>query len=181
MDANPPISADELKAEFDKLKEIFLSHSTDAKFNAASEMMVLISRYLSHNIHSIDVYPITTVLAEYARIAEGGKAEFIKSQKEGGERPIDPSHHMNITSMVSAVDILAKYGHSVSEAIELVARVLGLKEKQVEQYRSDFNRRHMLEEAKEFKRQQTSFVFASEHDAKNYALTLLAMVKANTE
>jgi hypothetical protein len=50
-------------------------------------MMRLISRYLSNNIDSIDVEPITTVLEEYARIANGGELEFIKSQKSGGERP----------------------------------------------------------------------------------------------
>ena len=179
MDANPPISAEELKAEFDKLSEIFLGHSTDEKFNAASKMMVLISRYLSNNIQSLDTFPITTVLGEYARIANGGKPEFLKSQKEEGGRPIIPSHHLHIASIVAAVDILSSYGSSVADAIKFAAENLGLQEIQVEQCRADFNRRNMLEKAKEFKRQQTSFVFASEHDAKAHALALLAMVKAN--
>ena len=97
MDANPPISAEELKAEFDKLSEIFLGHSTDEKFNAASKMMVLISRYLSHNIQSLDTFPITTVLGEYARIASGGKPEFIKSQKEEGMKQVDVAEAIGVS------------------------------------------------------------------------------------
>ena len=81
VDYNPPISADELKVEFDKLKEVFRGDNSSAKFGASADMMVLISRYLSNNIQSIDVEPIMTVLEEYARIANGGEPEFIKSQK----------------------------------------------------------------------------------------------------
>ena len=62
MDYNPPISADELKVEFDKLKEVFRGDNSSAKFDASTVMMVLILRYLSNNIQSIDVEPITTVL-----------------------------------------------------------------------------------------------------------------------
>ncbi len=68
MDFNPPISAEELKNEFDKLKEVFLGTDSEAKFDAASNMMVLMSRFLSNNIHALDVYPITMVLAEFERI-----------------------------------------------------------------------------------------------------------------
>ena len=87
MDNNPPISADELQVEFDRLKEVFRGSNSFAKFDASAEMMVLISRYLSNSIQSIDIEPITTVLAEYARIANGGKPEFIKSQKSEGGCP----------------------------------------------------------------------------------------------
>lgn len=76
MDNNPPISADELQVEFDRLKEVFRGSNSFAKFDASAEMMVLISRYLSNSIQSIDIEPITTVLAEYARIANGCKPEL---------------------------------------------------------------------------------------------------------
>ena len=44
MDYNPPISADELQIEFDRLKEVFCGDNSFAKFDALAEMMVLISR-----------------------------------------------------------------------------------------------------------------------------------------
>lgn len=81
MDYNPPISADELKSEFDKLKNVFIGSDSDAKFKATEDMMLLISRYLGNNIHSLDIYPITAVLAELARMQNGGMPEFIHSQK----------------------------------------------------------------------------------------------------
>jgi hypothetical protein len=89
MDYNPPISADELKVEFDRLKEVFLGDNPSAEFDASADMMVLISRYLSNNIQSIDVEPITSVLGEYATIAEGRTPEFIKPAKfrVGGKTP----------------------------------------------------------------------------------------------
>lgn len=180
MDANPPISADELKAEFDKLSEIFHGHSTNAKFIAASEMMVLISRYLSNNIKSLDTCPITTILEEYARIANGAKPEFIKSQKEeGGGRPVDITNQIHSASIVVAIDILSKYDYSVSDSIELVAKVLGRDEKKIKQLRADFNRREKHPDVEAFKRQQSSLIFASKSDAENHVSALLAMVKAN--
>jgi len=178
MDNNPPISADELQVEFDRLKEVFRGSNSFAKFDASAEMMVLISRYLSNSIQSIDIEPITTVLAEYARIANGGKPEFIKSQKSEGGRPSDPGNQMHSASIVASVDILAKNGYSVSEAIRFVAEELGREEHKVKQLRSDFNRRQMLPKIENFKRQQSSFVFMSEQDAKLHVLALLAMVKA---
>ena len=182
MDANPPISADELKAEFDKLSEIFHGHSTNAKFIAASEMMVLISRYLSNNIQSLDTYPITTILGEYARIANGAKPEFIKSQKEeGGGRPVDITNQIHSASIVAAIDILSKYDYSVSKAIGFVARVLRREKKKIKQLRADFNRREMHPDVENFKRQQSSLIFASNSDAENHVLALLAMIKANQE
>ena len=54
MDNNPPIYADELQIEFDMLEEVFRGDNSFAKFEASAEMMVLISRYLSNNIQSID-------------------------------------------------------------------------------------------------------------------------------
>ena len=179
MDFNPPISGDELQIEFDRLKEVFRGDNSFAKFDASAEMMVLISRYLSNNIQSIDVESITTVLEEYARITNGGKPEFLKSQKSGGGRPSDPGNQMHSASIVASVDILAKNGYSVTEAIRFVAEELGRKEHTVKQLRSDFNRRQMLPEIENFKRQQSSFIFASEKDAKIHVLALLAMVKAH--
>ena len=82
-------------------------------------------------------------------------------------------------SIVASVDILAKNGYSVSEATRFVAEELGRKERTVKQLRSDFNRRQMLPEIESFKRQQSSFISASEKDAKIHVLALLAMVKAN--
>ena len=43
MDNNPNISADELRIEFDKLKEVYRGDNSFAKFDASSEMMGLIS------------------------------------------------------------------------------------------------------------------------------------------
>ena len=56
-------------------------------------------------------------MGEYARIAEGRKPEFIKPAKGrvgGAKRPIE---QMDSASIVASVDILAKNGYSVSEAI----------------------------------------------------------------
>lgn len=78
MDINPPISAEELKNEFDKIKQVFLSADSEAKYNAAAKMIVLITRYLGNNIQSLDVYPITMVLEEFARISEGGEGRVFK-------------------------------------------------------------------------------------------------------
>jgi len=131
MDHNPPISSDELKSEFDKLKDVFIGSDSDAKFNASAQMMVLISRYLSHNIEAMDVYPITSVLGEYSKIAEGGAPEFIKSQKDGGGRQGNSTNQIHSVSIVAAIDILSKYGNSVSKAIGFVATVLERDEKKI--------------------------------------------------
>ena len=177
MDYNAPISADELKHEFDKLKSIFVETDAEAKFNATAQMMVLISRYLSQNIEELDVFPITSVLGEYARIAEGGEPEFIKSHKEEGGRPALSSSQIKTASIVAAVDILSKHGYSVLEAIRFVAAELGRKEKQIKQLRSDYNRRSVDAGVEKFKREQVALKFASDKDAKIYALVLLEMVK----
>jgi len=181
MDYNPPISADELQIEFDRLKEVFLGDNSFAKFDASADLMRLISRYLSNNIESIDVEPIMTVLEEYARIANGGEPEFIKSQKSGGGRPNKPVSQIHSASIVASVDILAKNGYSVSEAIRFMAEELGRKVRTVKQLRSDFNRRQMLPEIENFKRQQSSFTFVTENNAKIHVQALLAMVKANVK
>jgi len=181
MDYNPPISADELQIEFDRLKEVFLGDNSFAKFDASADMMRLISRYLSNNIESIDVEPIMTVLEEYARIANGGESEFIKSQKSGGGRPNKTVSQIHSASIVASVDILAKNGYSVSEAIRFMAEELGRKVRTVKQLRSDFNRRQMLPEIENFKRQQSSFTFVTENNAKIHVQALLAMVKANVK
>lgn len=189
MDYNPPISADELKSEFDNLKNVFIGSDTDAKFKATEDMMLLISRYLGNNIHSLDVYPITAVLAELARMQNGGKPEFIHSQKKPstcdsekntGGHPLYPLDHMHRASIVAAVDILSKNGFSVAEAVRFVAQELGRSEDQITQLRKDFNRRKPLKEAEEFKRIQLGFVFNSEHHAQIHVLALLEMVKAGT-
>ncbi|MEK9532627.1 MAG: hypothetical protein VW162_06970 [Alphaproteobacteria bacterium] len=177
MDYNAPISADELKHEFDKLKSVFVGSGSEAKFNAAAQMMLVVSRYLSHNIKEIDVFPITSVLGEYARISEGGEPEFIKSYKEERGRPALSSSQIQTASIVAAVDILAKHGYSVLEAIRFVAAELGRKEKQIKQLRSDFNRRSVDAGVEKFKREQVALKFASDNDARIHALVLLEMVK----
>lgn len=181
MDFNPPIYADELQIEFDRLKEVFRGDNSLAKFDASADMMRLISRYLSNNIESIDVEPIMTVLEECARIANGGEREFIKSQKSGGGRPNNPVGQIHSASIVASVDILAKNGYSVSEATRFVAEKLGCKERTVKQLRSDLTRRQMLPEIENFKRQQSSFIFVTANDAKIHVLALLAMVKADVK
>ena len=181
MDFNPPISAEELKNELDKIKQVFLSADSEAKFNAAVNMMVLITRYLGNNIQSLDVYPITMVLAEFARISEGGEAEFLKPYKNEGGRPIVPLHHMHAASIVASVDILAKNGYSVAAAIRFVASELGRKASQIDTLRSNFNRRQKNSDAEEFKRVQSKLEFFSEVDAKKHVLALLKMVKLGTD
>lgn len=181
-----PISSEELKNEYDKLKEVFLGTDSEAKYDAASNMMMLITRYLGNNIQSLDVYPITMVLAEFARISEGGEAEFLKSHKDDDEvkkkggKPIVPLHHVHDASIVSSVDILAKNGYSVAGAIRFVASELGRKESQIDNLRSNFNRRQKNPQAKEFKRVQSNLEFLSEVDAKIHVLALLKMVKLGT-
>ena len=88
-------------------------------------MMVLISRYLSNSIQSIDVEPINTVMGEYARIANGGKSEFIKSHKAEVGHPKRSMKQIHSARIVASADILAKDGYSVSEAIRFVAEKLG--------------------------------------------------------
>ena len=43
MGDNAPISADELKHEFDNLKSVFVEKDFEAKFNAAAQMMLFVS------------------------------------------------------------------------------------------------------------------------------------------
>lgn len=183
MDFNPPISAEELKNEFDKIKQVFISADSKAKYDAASKMMVLISRFLSNHIQSLDIYPITMVLAEFTRISEGGEAEFLKSYKNQDEvenkggRPIVPLNHMHAASIVASVNILAKNGYTVAAAERFVASELGQKVAQINTLRTNFNRRKKYPDAEEFKRVQSNLEFFSEVDAKKHVLALLQMVK----
>ena len=177
IDHNPPISADELKIEFDSLSRVFRGDDKSAKLNALSMMMVLISRYLSNQIPSIDVLPITVLLSEFARIANGGEPEFLKSELVGSGRPKNLPNQMKLASIVISIDILAKNGHSVAGAIRLIAKKLGHKEKQIKQLRADFNRRTMLPEVADFKKEQSSIAFGSKEQAYLHVEALLTMVK----
>jgi len=157
MDNNKPIPADELQMEIDRLKEVFRGDNSFAKFDASAKMMVLVSRYLSNNIQAIDVEPITTAWEEYARITNGGKPEFIKSQKSGGGRLVTLGTKCIQLALWRQWIYLQKNGYSVSEAIRFVAEKLGREAHKIKNLRSDFNRRQMLPEIENFKRQQPYF------------------------
>ena len=51
MDAYLPISADELKDEFDKLKNVVVETNSEAKFNAAALMMLFVSSQAQKKIN----------------------------------------------------------------------------------------------------------------------------------
>lgn len=78
---------------------------------------------------------------------------------------------------MASIDILAKNGCSLAEAVRFVAKKLGREAHKIENLRSDFNRRQMIPEIENFKRQQSSLNFLSEKDAKIHVQALLAMVK----
>ena len=179
IDQNPPISAGELKIEFDNLSKVFRGDDKSAKLDASSIMMVLISRYLSNQIPSIDISPITALLSEYAHIANGGEPKFLKPEGTEIGRPKDLPNQMNSASIVIAIDILAKNGHSVASAIRLIAEKLGRKDKQIKQLRADFNRRKILPAVADFKKEQSSIAFGSKEQAYLHVEALLAMVKNN--
>ena len=58
-----------------------------------------------------------------------------------------------------------------------MAKNLGIKESQVEDMRSNFNRRSKLEEAKNLKRDAAKRVFPSQEAAKDFANSLLELAK----
>ena len=177
IDSMPPISADELTFEFDKLKKAFCADNPSDKIDATANMLVLITRYLGNNIPLLDATPITMVLAEIAHIRNGGEPEFIKSEKKEGGRPKDMVNQMRAASIVISVDILAKNGYSVADAIRKIAEKLGRQDKQIKQLRADFNRRKMLPDVANFKKEQSSIAFGSKEQAYLHVESLLTMVK----
>ena len=108
--------------------------------------MVLISRYISNQVPSINITPITVLLSEYTRIENSGVPEFLKSEGTGGGRPKNLPNQMKPASIVISIDILAKNGYSVVDAIRQMAEKLRRQDKQIKQLRADFDRRKMLPE-----------------------------------
>ena len=177
IDHNPPISASELKVEFDKLKKVFYGDSPSDKIDATGDMLALITRYLGNNIPSFDAKPISIVLEEIAHIRNGGEPDFIKSEKTEGGRPKDVVNQMKTASIVVAIDIMSKNGCTVAESIGFVAKKLGYTAAQIKQLRADFNRRKMLPAVEEFKRKQTSIHYDSDTDVLAHVTTLLKQAK----
>ena len=61
------MTPDELRTKFDDYRELFLTGDSDTKLIAANDMLAAISRYLYEHVDNIDVWPITMVMAEYAK------------------------------------------------------------------------------------------------------------------
>ena len=177
VDHNPPISANELKIEFGKLKKAFNSDSPSDKIDATADMLVLVSRYLGNNIPSFDATPISIVLGEIAHIRNCGEPDFIKSEKTEGGRPKDVVNQMKTASIVVAIDIMSRNGCTVAESIGFVAKKLGYKEAQIQQLRADFNRRKMLSDVEEFKKEQSSIDYNYDTDVMAHVLNLLNQAK----
>ena len=106
VDHNPPISANELKIEFGKLKKAFNSDSPSDKIDATADMLVLVSRYLGNNIPSFDATPISIVLGEIAHIRNCGEPDFIKSEKTEGGRPKDVVNQMKTAPIEDCLSII---------------------------------------------------------------------------
>ena len=171
------ISNDELKERFDYFSSVFKSDDATDKFGASANMLLLLSNYLSQRIDDFNVYPFTAVLQEFALIDNGNEPTFIKPEESKKGRPQNSTVQINTASIIAAVDILSGNGYSVTGAITYAANYLGLKESQVEDMRSNFNRRPKLEEAKNLKRDAAKRVFPSQEAAKDFANSLLELAK----
>jgi len=172
------ISDDELREQFDYFSSVFQSDDAYGKFSASATMLLLLSNYLSKRIDDFDVYPFTAVLQEYAFIDNGNEPTFIKPEEPKKGRPQNSTVQINTASIIAAVDILSGNGYSVSDAITYVANYLGLKDSQVKDMRSNFNRRRTkLEVAKNFKRDKAKRVFPSQEAAQDFANSLLELAK----
>ena len=115
------MTPDELRAKFEHYRDIFKGTDAGSKYDAASAMLADISEFLGEHVESIDVWPITMVMAEYAKIGEGNAPDFLKAAKKTGGRARDPLKNMNDATLVAAVQVLHNDGKSLAEAFEYVA------------------------------------------------------------
>ena len=174
------MTPDELRTKFDDYREQFLTGDSEAKLFAANDMLATISRYLYEHVDNIDVWPITLVMAEYAKIGAGGSPEFLKSTEPKGGRPINQKKSINDTSLAVAVEIIAKHGHSVSEALEFVADQSWLNVHQLRQLKKDLSAGRKWSKAKDWYFQQLNLEFAP-GEASNYVAALLVAANETHE
>ena len=78
--------------------------------------MRVLSSYLIKNVDGIDIWPMTMIMAEFANIAEGGEAEFIKSKESKPGQPIDPLYNLQQASLIASIEILMRNGFELSDA-----------------------------------------------------------------
>lgn len=173
MSLDEPITEEELRHEFSALGEIFRSAGDVDKFGASAKMMRLISRYLSSNVEGIDVSPITLLLAEYAKIQEGRKPDFIKPAAKIVGKNFDPKKNMYIASISAAVTILKNNGYTVNRALIIVANLAEKSPKQIDQLRKDFSRREVWPDSRKFFIEQINLKFDSTEHAENHAKSLI--------
>ena len=175
MSNETPKTDEELRGKFESYKEIFKSDDANEKFNATADMMRVVSSYLSKNVEGIDIWPITMVMAEYARIGQGVLPEFIKPANKNAGRSFIPLKNMHEASIVAAIQILQKHGFKLIEAFEFAATKSNFTVSQLRQLRKDFNRRKRMPEATQYLFEQSNLEFASQIELENYVLALIEM------
>ena len=175
MAAEKPITDQALREKFESYKDIFRGSNSAEQFGAAADMLVTISAYLGENVQSIDVWPITRILAEYAKIEMGGEPDFIKNHGSKRGRSYDPMHNLNQASLAAAMQILVKHDYKVHEAIELVANHSWMDKKQLKQLRKDYGRKKKWTVATEWSFEQSQLKFPSQKEALNHVKSLLAI------
>ena len=149
------MTPDELRTKFDDYRELFLTGDSETKLIAANDMLAAISRYLYEHVDNIDVWPITMVMAEYAKIGSGGSPDFLKPTLQQIGRPVDQAKNLNDANLVASVNILIKHEFSLSEALEFVAARSWLNVDQLDQLRKDFNRRRRNKEITDYYSQKS--------------------------
>jgi hypothetical protein len=171
------ISDDELKERFDYFSSVFKSDGAADKFSASATMLLLLSDYFSQRIDDFDVYPLTTLLQEFALIDNGNEPTFLKPSETKKGRPMDVASQMYAASVVASVNILSKHGYSVSESSSFVAKCLREKKEIIEQMRSDFNRRKKIPQFKDFMRTESNKSFETKTLAEGHVRQLLCFAK----
>ena len=136
IDESPSFTERELKAAFDYYSEIFNSDDVEKKMAAASTMLFQLEKFLRDRINGLDTSPIISLLEEFAQIEKGNEPKFIKSYKLGSGQPPDVVEQLKAADIVASVDILSKYGYSVSEATKFVALKLRRKPTHIKNLRS---------------------------------------------
>jgi len=175
MNDATPMTDEELREKFESYTEIFKGDDASEKFNATADMMRVVSSYLSKNVEDIDIWPITMVMAEFANIAKGGQAQFIKNQDSKVGRSFDPLHNMNQASLVAAMEILHRNGFKVSDAINYVADRSWLKKVQLAQLRKDYSRGKKWDVSRDWAFEESRREFNSKQEARNHVDSLLTM------
>ena len=79
-------------------------------------------------------------MAEFANIAEGGEAEFIRSKESKPGHPVNPLDNLSQASLIASIEILMRNGFKLSDAFMYVADRCWLNETQLLQLRKDYGR-----------------------------------------